>query len=59
MKGNVMDENQEDNGSAALQLLAAAATGVVVYATINFVWRKLDQKKARKEAAANLALNED
>jgi len=54
-----MDENQEDNGSAALQLLAAAATGVVVYATINFVWRKLDQKKARKEAAANLALNED
>lgn len=54
-----MDENQEDNGSTALQLIAAAATGVAVYATVSFVWKKLDQRKARKEAAANLALNED
>ena len=59
MKGNTMDENQEETGSQVLQLLAAAATGVAVYATVNFVWKKLDQRKARKEAAANLCSTQD
>ena len=54
-----MDENQEETGSQVLQLLAAAATGVAVYATVNFVWKKLDQRKARKEAAANLCSTPD
>jgi len=54
-----MDENQEDNGRLAAQLIAAAATGFAVYATVSFVWKKIDQLKARKEGAANLALNED
>ena len=55
-----MEENEtNENGRLAVQLFAAALTGVAVYATTNFVMKKLDQRKARKEAAANLALNED
>jgi hypothetical protein len=60
MKGNVMDEKTKDDfKSLAVGMLIYCTATVVTNVAVDLVRTKVKQRRARKEAAANLALNED